>query len=175
MYKPSYKIHSFMTLKHNMSNRPSHWGTILLAGIWFLITVSGFANAQTTPSQKGIPVLLKIKDMPAQWPDSVPLPKGLVNQGGTKMKNKHRSQLIMYESYIPDVSEATSSNPGKDYFFAYAETLKQAGFKQSSSEDDAGIIKLGFERGGYRIDLTYSFDNARASKESIEFIFHFLK
>lgn len=156
-----------------MSNRPIHQGTILLAGIWLLLMISGYASAQTEPLQKGIPVILKIKDMPAEWPNSVPLPKGLVNMGGSKTKNEHRSQLIMYESYIPDDSKVTGANPGKDYFLAYTETLKQAGFKQSNSEDSAEAIKLSFERGGYKIDLNYSFSNTRASKESIEFVFQF--
>jgi hypothetical protein len=155
--------------------RPFHWSKILLAGIFILLMLSGFMTVQADPSQKGIPVLLKIKDMPSEWPDSVPLPKGLVNMGGSKTKKDQRSQLIMYESYTPDENVGTDTKPGKDYFLAYAETLKQAGFKQSSMEDRADTIKLGFERDAYKIDLNYSFSSTRASKESIEFVFHFLQ
>jgi hypothetical protein len=157
-----------------MTNRSPLQAFEILAGILVLLIAAGFASAQTEPSQNSVPVMLKITDYPGEWPDSVPVPIGLVNMGGTKLKKNKHDHLVLYQTFFPDLSETASENPGKDYILAYTERLKQAGFKQTNSHDKPDIMNLSLERGKYKIDIAYSLINTPTSKEQIEISFEFL-
>jgi hypothetical protein len=145
----------------------------LLAVICLLVSISSFASAQTVISQESVPVLLKITDYPGEWPESVPVPIGLVNMGGTRLKKNKSAHLVLYQTFFPDLSEATSSSPGKDYILIYAARLKKAGFVQTFSNDKPEAMNLSFEKGKYKIDVAYGLINTPTSKEQIEIEFIF--
>ncbi len=157
-----------------MTNRDPLLTTAIWAGIFPLLIVAGFASAQTEPAQNSVPVMLTITDYPGEWPDSVPVPIGLVNMGGTKLKKNKHAHLVLYQTFFPDLSEASSESPGKDYILTYAERLKQAGFKQTNRQDKPGVMNLSFERGKYKVDIVYGLINTPSSKEQIEIGFEFL-
>ena len=157
-----------------MSNRYPLSAITLLVAFWFFISFAGLASAQTSASQNSIPVVLNITDYPGEWPQSVPVPIGLVNMGGTKLKHDKRAHLVLYDTFFPDLSEASSDAPGKDYVLTYSARLKKAGFIETSNNDKPEAMKLSYERGKYKINVTYSLINTPGSKEHIEidFIFH---
>jgi hypothetical protein len=157
-----------------MSNRHPITFIALLIAIWLLNAITGFASAQAEPSQNSVPVMLKITDYPGEWPPSVPVPTGLVNMGGTKLKQNKRAHLVLYQTFFPDLSEASSESPGRDYILVYAERLIKAGFKKTYSQDKPGAMNLSFEQGKYKIDIVYSLINTPGSKEQIEIGFEFL-
>jgi hypothetical protein len=157
-----------------MTNRSLLQAFAILAGIFPLLIAADSASAQTEPMQNSVPVMLKITDYPGAWPNSVPVPIGLVNMGGTKMKKNKHAHLVLYQTFFPDLSEAASENPGKDYILTYAERLKQAGFKQTNSHNKPAAVNLSFKRGKYSIDIAYSLINTPSSKEQIEISFEFL-
>lgn len=159
----------------DMSNHHSIPIIAFIAGIWLLISSMGFAAAQTEPLQNSVPVMLKITDYPGAWPESVPVPIGLINMGGSKFKTSKRDDLVLYQTFFPDLSESTSETPGKDYILLYATRLKQAGFNQTRNDNKSGVLNLSFERDKYKINIAYGVINTPTSKESIEVSFEFPK